>query len=430
MQVELQYGQGDLSINLPDDWDVTVIRKVQMPVIDTPETAVSEALEHPVGCDRLTDLAGSAKRACIVICDITRPVPNGSVLPVLIRQLIDGGLSKDQISILIATGLHRPNLGEELREVIGDDWVFDNITINNHYAQNDDDHIEIGISSAGTPVKLDRRFMEADLRIVVGLVEPHFMAGYSGGRKLITPGVAHKDTITYLHSALFMEQPKAANCIIKGNPLHQQQLEVVEMIGGALAINVVIDEKRRLSFVNFGEIIASHSETVNYLRSYAEVFVPHKYQTVITSSGGYPLDKTYYQTVKGMVGAQEILAPGGDLFIVSEISEGMGSTEYVEAQKRLVNLGGEGFIQALQNKKFAAIDEWQTEMQVKPMRIGKVHLYTAGLSDEEHKLTGVERVKDLEAAIISSAKGHKKVAVIPEGPYVIPFVEGDGPENR
>lgn len=430
MQVELQYGQGELSLNIPDDWEVDVIRKVQMPVIDNPEAAVADALAQPVGCERLVDLARSTQRACIVICDITRPVPNGSVLPVLIRQLMDGGLDKDRISILVATGLHRPNLGDELREVIGDDWVYDNITIHNHYAQNDDDHVEIGKSSAGTPVKLDRRFMEADLRIVVGLVEPHFMAGYSGGRKLITPGVAHKDTITYLHSALFMEQPKAANCIVDGNPLHQQQLEVVEMIGGALAINVVIDEKRRLSFVNFGEIVESHSETVKYLRSYAEIFVKQRYKTVITSSGGYPLDKTYYQTVKGMVGAQEILAPGGDLFIVSEISEGIGSREYVEAQKNLVSLGGEGFVQSLQNKEYAAIDEWQTEMQVKPMRIGTVHLYTQGLTDEEHQLTGVEKVEDLEAAIIKSGASHKKVAVIPEGPYVIPFVEGEGPENR
>lgn len=430
MQVELQYGHGDLSLNLPDDWDVHVIRKIEMPVVENPEEAVAKAFNNPVGCNRLEEIARARKRACIVICDITRPVPNGSVLPVLITQLMNGGMEKNQISILIATGLHRPNLGDELREVIGDDWVFENITIDNHYAQNDEDHVEIGITSVGTPVKLDKRLIDADLRIVVGLVEPHFMAGYSGGRKLITPGVAHKDTITYLHSALFMEQPKAANCIIEGNPLHQQQLEVVDMIDGALAVNVVIDEKRRLSFVNFGEIVESHSETVKYLRSYAEIFVPQKFKTVITSSGGYPLDKTYYQTIKGMVGAQEILAPDGDLFIVSEISEGVGTDEFITAQKNLVNLGGDGFIESLQDKKFAAIDEWQTEMQVKPMRIGKVHLYTTGLSDEEHKLTGVEQVTDLEAAIIDSAGDHKNVAVIPEGPYVIPFVEGEGPEFK
>jgi nickel-dependent lactate racemase len=224
-----------------------------------------------------------------------------------------------------------------------------------------------------------------------------------------------------------MEHPRAANCVLEGNPLHEQQLEIVDLIGGALAVNVVIDEHRRLSFVNFGEIVASHLEAVRFLRPYTIVFVPHRFRTVVTTSAGYPLDKTYYQTVKGMVGAQEILAPQGDLFIASEISEGMGSPEYVAAQKKLIELGAGGFSESIKHKKRAAIDEWQTEMQLKPMRIGTVHLYTRGLSTQAGALTGVNIVDDLEAAVIRSAQKHKTVAVIPEGPYVVPFVEGEGP---
>ena len=429
MQTTLRYGHKSLSLNLPDDWHITVIQKKLMPVIDEPTRAIAEALANPIGCGKLTDLVGTKQRACILICDITRPVPNGLILPVLIKQLTAAGFARDYIQILVATGLHRPNQNNELREVVGDNWVFENFPIENHYARNDRDHVNVGKTRAGIPVKLDRRFVEANLRIVIGLVEPHFMAGYSGGRKIITPGIAHQDTITCLHSAAFMEHPRATNCILEGNPLHQQQLEIVEMIGGASAINVVIDEHRRLSYVNFGEIVKSHLEAVKYLRPYSEVFVPHRFKTVVTSSAGYPLDKTYYQTVKGMVGAKEILSPEGDLFIASEISEGMGSPEYVAAQKDLIELGADNFLEKIKQKKHADIDEWQTEMQLRAMRIGTIHLYSTGLASRDRPLTGVKIIENLEAAVIRSAQKHKTVAVIPEGPYVMPFVTGEGPSD-
>jgi nickel-dependent lactate racemase len=238
------------------------------------------------------------------------------------------------------------------------------------------------------------------------------------------PGVAHEKTITYLHNARFMGDVRACNGNLKGNPLHEQQLEIVEMLGGALAVNVVIDEYRRVAFVNFGEIVRSHLLAVEFLRPYVEVEVPHAFQTVLTSAGGYPLDKTYYQTVKGMVAAKDILAPGGELFIVSEISEGMGSQEYLEAQKQLLRLGSEGFFQSIKDRPHAAIDAWETQKQLEPMRKGKIFLYTSGLSKEERRLTGVQVVEDLQAELARSVSGHRKLAVIPEGPYVMPFVAG------
>jgi lactate racemase len=422
MQVTMNYGRDGLALNLPDHWEVTVINKKPMPLLADPAAAVQDALESPVGCASLAQEAQGKKNACILICDITRPVPNGLILPPLVRGLMAAGMAKSDIRILVATGLHRPNQGEELREVIGDDWVLENITIENHYARRDQDHVDLGHTSQGTPLKLDRRVVEAELRLVVGLVEPHFMAGYSGGRKLIMPGVAHQETITYLHNAGFMEHPKAANRVLEGNPLHQQQMEIVDLLGGALAVNVVIDHERRLSFINFGEVVSSHLQAVEFVREFAEVSVPRRFKTVVTSCAGYPLDKTYYQTVKGMVAAMDILEPGGDLFIVSEISEGMGSPEYIEAQKDLVAQGVEGFFNGIEHKKYAAIDAWQTQKQLGPMRIGNIHLHTHGLAEAEHALTGVNRADDLEAAIMASAGEHQQVAVIPEGPYVLPFV--------
>jgi nickel-dependent lactate racemase len=274
-------------------------------------------------------------------------------------------------------------------------------------------------------VKIDRRFVEADLKIATGLVEPHFMAGFSGGRKVIAPGVAHKDTITTFHSARFMAHPKADNCILEGNPLHEEQLEIVRMIGPVLAVNTVIDEHRRLSFVNYGEIIDSHLQAVEFAGKYTRVNVPRRFRTVVTSAAGYPLDKTYYQTVKGMVGPVDILEPGGNLVIVSECSEGLGSHEYADAQRRLIGLGADGFLADISRKQFADIDEWQTQMQLKPMKAGRVHLYSDGLPAGDRGLTGVNLIDSVRAAVEQSVResGDDAVAVIPEGPYVVPVYQ-------
>ncbi|MGD8477816.1 MAG: nickel-dependent lactate racemase, partial [Burkholderiales bacterium] len=392
MRIELNYGKGHLPVDLDDSWDVSVIRKPAMPVEANPQAAVEAALAKPVGSESLAAEARGKSSACILICDITRPVPNGQLLPVILRQLLDAGMSHESICILVATGLHRPNEGDELAELIGDRWVFENFRIENHFARNDHDHVELGTTSRGTRIKLDRRFVEADLKIVTGLVEPHFMAGYSGGRKVIAPGVAHKDTITTFHNARFMSHARADSCILEGNPLHEEQLEIVRMLGRVLAVNTVLDEHRRLSFVNYGEVVDSHLEAVKFTGNYTVVSIPRKFRTVITSAAGYPLDQTYYQTVKGMVVPTDILEPGGNLIIASECTEGIGSSEYADAQRRLMEKGVDGFFEDISAKDYADIDEWQTQMQLKPMRTGSIHLYTTGLSDSDKSITGVSVV--------------------------------------
>ena len=423
MRVEMSYGRGTLPVELNDDWDVTVIEKPEMPIISDPLGAVAAALAKPVGSPSLSELAKAGKSACILICDITRPVPNGTVLPALIRTMLNAGMKAEDIQVLVATGLHRPNEGAELAELVGDPWVLETVKVDNHFARNDDDHVSLGKTKRGTVVRLDKRFVNADLRIATGLVEPHFMAGFSGGRKVVTPGVAHAETITTLHTAPFMEHPNAANLVLDGNPLHEEQLEVIEILGGAYAVNTVIDDKRRLSFVNFGEIGKSHLLAVDFIMKYAVVKVPQRFSTVLSSSAGYPLDKTYYQTVKGMVSPIDILKPGGDIIIVSEISEGFGSREYLDAQKRLIEKGQDGFIESILEKSHAAIDEWQTEYQIKAMRVGSIQLYTGALSDEERALTGVEMIASVEDALRRSIERHgdPRIAVVPEGPYVVPL---------
>ncbi len=423
--VDIAYGRGHLKVSLREGVEPTIIRKTALPKLPNPQRAVAEALAKPINAAPLTELAKGRQSACILICDITRPVPNKLFLRPMIETLMAAGIPAESICIIVATGLHRPNEGAELAELVGDPWVLATVRVENHFARDDAAHVDLGPTSRGTPVKIDRRFVDADLRIVSGLIEPHFMAGWSGGRKVVAPGVAHHETIRTFHAARFMEDPLAVQCNLASNPLHEEQLEIVAKLGEIYAINTVLDEDRDLVHVNFGEVQASHLAAVDFVADSTVIKVPRRFKTVVTSSAGYPLDKTYYQTVKGMVTPMDILEPGGTLIIASECSEGFGSAEFREAQTRMVELGPERFLATLLAKSFAEIDEWQTEMQLKPMRVGRVQLYTTGLGAEERRITGVELVESIEQAVLESVRQHGDTAVafIPEGPYVIPIYD-------
>ena len=422
-EIVMACGRRGLRVQLDDAWQVDVIRKPAMPVLADPAGALEAALDAPVDAPPLAQLAAAAQRVCIVICDITRPVPNGLILPALVRRLLAAGVKPDAITVLIATGLHRPNEGAELAAVVGDETVLRTVRVLNHFARRDAEHVTLGTTTRGTPVRLDRRLMEADLRIVVGLVEPHFMAGYSGGRKLLAPGVAHADTITAFHHARLLEDPSAANGVLDGNPLHDELLQIAGLAGTVYAVNTVLDEERRLAVVNFGALLPSHAAAVARMRRFAERQMDRTYGVVLASSAGHPLDLTYYQTVKGMVGALGALRPGGKLFIVSDCAEGLGSAEFRAAQRHLVREGPEKFLAHLLALPRAPVDAWQTEMLCKALRHGEVHLCSAGLPAADWPDTGVRRVTNLgqELAAAVAASGEPALAVIPEGPYVIPI---------
>lgn len=426
MKIDLLYGRKGLTVDLPEAVRAHVIRKHPMPLLADPAGAVRHALEKPVGCPSIQELAQGKRNACILMCDITRPVPNGLILPPLVESLTRAGIARENILILVATGLHRPNEGEELAEIVGSSDILRTVRIENHFARDKEVHVDLGTTSGGIPIMIDRRFVDADLKIVTGLVEPHFMAGYSGGRKVVAPGVAYQDTILMFHTPRILEHCKTANCVIEGNPLHNEQIEIVRAIGGIVAVNVVIDEERRLGFVNFGEVEASHAQAVEFMRKYAEIKIPRRFKTIVTTSAGYPLDKTYYQTVKGMVGVMDILEPGGTIIIASECSEGMGSLEFAEAQHLLCEVGPERFMNVLKGREKAFIDEWETEMLLRPLRMGQIQLYSTGLSESDRKYLFVETIPCVEEAVAASVRTHgdAEIAVVPEGPYVIPLFAG------
>lgn len=423
-EVKLLYGKNGITLNIQDDWNANIIRKPLMPIIDDISGEVNKALNNPINSLSIDKISSKGKSVCILVCDITRPVPNKLFLKQIILKFINAGISADNILIIIATGLHRPASQDEINEIIGSSWVLKNIKIENHFARDDSMHKNIGTTKQGNIVKLDKRFVDADIKIATGLVEPHFMAGYSGGRKVIAPGIAHADTITTFHSARYMENPNATSCNLINNPLHEDQLEIVNMIGQVYAINCVIDEERNLSYINFGEIISSHMKAVNFVSSFAKVKCNNSYNTIITSAAGAPLDGTFYQTVKGMVTPLEILKKGGDLIITSECSEGLGSEEFIASQKKLLEIGPNKFLENILKKDFAAIDEWQTEMEIKSLIKGNIFLFSEGLSEKDKLYTGVNIINNIAKTIDESIKRHNNnnIAIIPEGPYVIPAI--------
>ncbi|SDT22909.1 Nickel-dependent lactate racemase [Microlunatus soli] len=419
----LPYGRGKLQVDLPAAARPTVLSAPNASPIADPDDAVRRCLHEPVGSPGLPELAAGRKSACIVICDITRPVPNHLFLAPMIKILLDCGMPRSEITILVATGLHRPNLGAELAELIGDPWVLDNVEVVNHDARDVADLVDLGVTpTRGTPIHLNRRFVEADLRIVTGLVEPHFMAGWSGGRKVIAPGIAGHQTIRTFHSHRFMADPLATQCNLDGNPLHEDQLDIVRAVGEVYALNTVIDDERRLLDVFFGDVLQSHADAVTAAARTSTISAERRFRTVLTSSAGYPLDKTYYQTIKGMVTPLDILEPGGTLLIASECSEGLGSPEFVAAQRELIARGADAFLDHLSTKQMADIDEWQSQMLLRSQRMVRIQLYSTGLSAEQQKLTGVEVIDDLGQGISDSLRrsGDDSLAIIPDGPYLIP----------
>jgi nickel-dependent lactate racemase len=424
MRCSLRYGLDGLTVELPDSWNVTVIERRPMPAVSDPGGCIEAALSSPLGAKDLSDEARGARTACIMICDVTRPVPNRLILRPLVERLLSAGLHPSAISVLVATGLHRPNEGEELASLIGDPWVSAHTVVANHYARNDADHVLLGTTTQGVPVRIDRRVAEADIRIAVGLVEPHFMAGWSGGRKLVLPGCAHADSIMAFHSTRMLEHARAETCTLAGNPLHDAQTEALRMVGRTFAVSVVINDARELAFASFGEAEESLAAAVNFSDPYVRVETEERFPVVLSTGAGFPLDSTYYQAVKGICAGAAILEKGGNLFVAARCAEGFGSPEFRASQERLCRMGKDAFRAQARMKERAAIDEWETVMLLKALDVGSVHLFADALSPEDHAITGAVPVYDLPGELRAAVErtGGRKIAVIPEGPYAAPFV--------
>src|ERR1043165_539622 len=292
MRVKLDYGRTGLDVELPDDRVVGPLQIRAAEPLANPEQAIADAMNHPIGTPPLAELARGRKNACILICDFTRPVPNKLILPPMLRILESQGIASDDIMILVATGLHRPNQGTELEEMVGPDIV-KHYRIENHFGKKLSDHEFLGMPPNGVPAYIENRYAHADLKIPTGLMEPHLMAGYSGGRKVICPGIAALETVKIWHGPAFLEHPRADSGLLDGNPVHEENTRIAKMAGCDFIVNVCIDGQRRVTWVGAGDMEKAWHEGVRFVENVVKVGVPQPLDVVVTSAAGYPLDTTW-----------------------------------------------------------------------------------------------------------------------------------------
>jgi nickel-dependent lactate racemase len=408
-----------LDVDLPDERVVRQLAYKDAEPLADPQAALASALERPTGTPPLAELARGRKDACVVICDVTRPVPNQLILAPLLATLEASGIPRDKITILIATGLHRPNEGDELVEMVGAE-IAARYRIENHRGQEINEHTYLGMSPRGVPMWIDSRYVRADLKITTGLIEPHLMAGFSGGRKLICPGIAALETIKVWHGPDFLEHPNADCGILDGNPVHEENTWIARKAGCDFIVNVVIDAERRpLCFVA-GDMEQAFLEGVEFVRRVVVDKVSQPVDIVVTCSAGYPLDTTFYQAVKGLTGALPIVKQGGTIILAAGLTEGVGSPEFEGLFSDNPSL--EVFVERILGKDYFVLDQWQLEELAKVRRKAKVKIVSHGLPAATIDKLFVESAPSVEVAVAESLAEYgpaAKIAVIAKGPYVL-----------
>ena len=419
MRVRLEYGRTGMEVDLPGERVVRTLAYKDAPPLADPEGDFRRLLVAPIGTPPLAEIAKGKKSACLVICDITRPVPNELILRPLLEIIEGAGMPRDKITILVATGLHRPSNDHELVEMVGQE-IFDTYRIENHDGQALAEHTYLGESPRGVPMWIDTRYIEADLKITIGLIEPHLMAGFSGGRKLICPGIAALETVKVWHGPDFLEHPKADCGILDGNPVHEENTWIGRRAGCDFIANVVIDAYRRpLKFVA-GDMEAAFLEGVAFVRGVVRDTVEKPVDIVVTCSAGYPLDTTFYQAVKGMTGALPIVKDGGTIIVAASLSEGIGSPQFQQLFTENTSL--ESFVQRILGKDYFVMDQWQLEELAKVRRKARVKVVSGGLPAETINKLFVESAPSVEQAVADSLAEYgasAQIAVIPKGPYVL-----------
>jgi nickel-dependent lactate racemase len=367
----------------------------------------------------LAELAQGRRSACIAICDVTRPVPNRLFLEPLLATLESSGIARGEILILVATGLHRPSTTAEKVEMLGP-AIAERYRVADHDGNDRSAHAYLGVTPRGVPAWIDARFVAADLKIATGLIEPHFMAGFSGGRKLICPGLAALETIKAWHSPAFLEHPNARAGCLKGNPVHEENTLIARMAGCDFIVNVVIDDCRRVLCVAAGDMEAAFQQGAAFARRVVTDRVAEAVDIVVTSSAGYPLDATFYQSIKGMVAALPIVKPGGTIILAAALSEGIGSRDFQQLYDDHPSL--ERFMEQIASGEYFRPDQWQLEEFVRVHRHAKVCMVSDGLSADVLRRMYVDAAASVEAAVAAQIERRgpgATIAVIPKGPYVL-----------
>jgi nickel-dependent lactate racemase len=412
VRVELPYGRHGTTAVLPDD--ALVVEPLSVPLLADEAGAVLDALRRPAAGPPLADVVRPGATVAVVFPDITRPMPNRTVLPPLLAELERLGVAPERIRLLCATGTHRPASRDELVELVGPEIVA-RYRVKNHDAT-DGEHVRVG-EVDGAPVLLDRDYVEAGARIVTGFVEPHFFAGFSGGYKAVCPGLAALETTLEAHSPRRIADPRATWALLDGNPVHEFVRAAAGLVPPDFSVDVAIDADRRLTAVFAGALPDAHRRACAFVERTAVQRVPGRFDVVVTTNAGYPLDRNLYQAVKGMSAAERVVVPGGTIVMAAECADG------VPAEGNFGRLLAEASSPAeLVSPEGASIlDRWQAQVLGRVLGCARVQLYAGGLTSAELASAHLQPIEDVgeavAAAVATSAGG--RVCVLPQGPLTI-----------
>ncbi|HAA76229.1 TPA: nickel-dependent lactate racemase [Candidatus Latescibacteria bacterium] len=417
--IDIAYGKGHISINAdPAVAEWTSIRPRFEPAHPDPVNGFRDAVANPIGSEPLASLIDPSDRVAIVTSDGTRPVPNRELIPWILEAI---PVPEEQVTVILGTGTHRPNSTEEIEAMFGRE-VVSRVHIINHDAFDESTNVDLGRISTGTPAYLDRAYLEADKRIVVGFIEPHFFAGYSGGAKGIAPGVAGIDTILQLHRADLIGDPNSTWGQMEGNPIQKEIAEIVALCPPDFMVNVTLNGDKEISRFYLGDYQAAHGAGCSAAKEAAMQAVERAFPVVVTSNSGYPLDQNLYQTVKGISAAARIVGDGGHIFVASECSDGVPDHGNFAAIMRKGDAASD-VLDSIQTLERPILDQWQA--QILAGILDRVSISVAsGMDRDAIEACKLETTDDLNAAIREAIgdSDDARVAVLPDGPFTIPYL--------
>ncbi len=421
MRVHLAYGEEGLDLEVPDH--TTVVVPSHESAHPHPHGALLDALRQPIGIPSLRQLARPGQSVAISVCDITRAQPREAMLEAIFEEL-DGVIAEEDSTILIATGTHRTNTPEELGAMLGK--AANRCRVVNHVARDRDSLVDLGRVGAGVPLFLNREWVEADLKITTGFVEPHFFAGFSGGPKMVAPGLAGLDTVLVLHDAKRVGHAKSTWGVIDDNPLHRDIRACAAHAGAKpdFSLDVLLNQEHRITRVFAGELFAMHRVACAAALEAAMHQVPAAFDVVLTTNSGYPLDQNLYQAVKGMSAAAKVVAPGGTIICAAECRDGLPEHgRYAETLRSGASI--RDLLDEIESRPKAIADQWQVQVQALIQGKADVLVHAGGLDRSQIEEAHFQAAPDLEAAVresLEKAGPNGTLCVLPEGPQTIPFL--------
>ena len=429
MNTTFAFGKTGIEVQVPDTCDCAIIESRHVKPITDANAALQHALDYPMASASICALAKGKTKVAIVVCDITRPAPNSTTLPPLLDRLHRAGITHEGITILIATGLHRAATRAEVDQIVGPEIARSYRIISND-ARVPGQHHHLGTTNRGTPIHIHNEFVDADLRITLGFIEPHLMAGYSGGRKLVVPGVAAEPTIKTIHSPLFMREPLATEGSIEGNPLHYELLEIARIAHHDFILDVTLTRDRQISGVFAGDPVVAHAAGVRFIQESCLEYLDEPSDLVITSSAGFPLDLTFYQSVKAVTAAQHLIKERGRILVVAECSEGVGSREFATSLKNISSF--EAYLDEIARLP-VEIDQWQVEKLALAALRSELFFYTPGVRAEDLGILKDRYFSTLQEAVgaaTADLSRSARILLVPEGPYTFAKVRQSVSETQ